>query len=198
VLAGDGLLAEAFALLANEPDDLGFPQLVERKLRVLKRIGQALGPCGMLGGQAMDLAFVGRLPMMPGDAAVPLDETTLRDMHARKTGALIRAAASAGAIMAGGSASQVAAIDDFAADLGLAFQIVDDVLDVDGTVEAIGKTPGKDELNGKPSYPAMVGVDGSRALARACVARAECALRRGGVPAHRLMPLAEWTVARCS
>jgi geranylgeranyl diphosphate synthase, type II len=186
ILAGDGLLAEAFALLANEPDDRHSPHVAERKLRVLKRVGAALGAGGMLGGQAMDLAA-------NGDA----DAATIKDMHARKTGSLIRAAAVSGAIMAGGTTAHIAAVDRFAAELGLAFQIIDDILDVEGSSDVIGKTVGKDHAQHKATYPAMFGVERSRALAIACAERAEQALVAADLAVDRLAPMATWTIARC-
>jgi geranylgeranyl pyrophosphate synthase len=195
ILAGDGLLAEAFALLANEPDD-SRPRIAERKLRVLKRVGQALGAGGMLGGQAMDLEFFGRLTGQPAGGVSDFDTTALQDMHARKTGSLMRAAACAGAIMAGGNAEQVAAIDRFAAELGLAFQIVDDILDVEGTSGVIGKTAGKDHQAGKPTYPAIFGLPQSRDLASACVERAQQALLECDLLDPRLMSIAQWAVQR--
>ncbi len=195
ILAGDGLLAEAFALLANEPCDLGRPHLTERKLRVLGRVGQAVGAAGMLGGQAMDLEHIGRIAV-PHGPRQPLDAHALRDMHARKTGALIRAAATSGAIMAGATPSQVDAIDGFAAEIGLAFQIVDDILDVQGTSSDLGKTPGKDCAAGKATYPALHGLERSRELAEESVTRAEHALIGAGLPSDRLMEIARWVIER--
>jgi geranylgeranyl diphosphate synthase type II len=195
ILAGDGLLAEAFALLAAEPCDLGRPQLTERKLRVIGRVGQAVGAAGMLGGQAMDLESIGRI--VPREhRRRPLDLHALRDMHLRKTGALIRAAATAGAIMAGATPRQLDAIDGFAADIGLAFQIVDDILDEQGTSEGLGKTAGKDRAAGKATYPALVGLERSQQLAAESVARAEQALVAAGIPCHRLMEIARWVIDR--
>jgi geranylgeranyl diphosphate synthase type II len=147
ILASDGLLGEAFSLLAHEPREDSEPDLAGRKLQVLQRVGRAVGAAGMLGGQAMDLEFLGRVSGPDGVRRTP-DAHALQDMHARKTGALIRAAATAGAIMAGGSAEQVDALDRYAAEIGLAFQIVDDVLDVQGTSHELGKTAGKDEAAG--------------------------------------------------
>ena len=94
-------------------------------------------------------------------------------MHSKKTGALIRGAAAAGAIMGGGSAAQVDAIDRAAGEFGLAFQIVDDILDVEGASAELGKTAGKDAAAGKPTYPQLYGLDTSRRMARECLARAE-------------------------
>ena len=126
VLAGDGLLTEAFGLLAREPVTLD-PALVARKLRTVAIVAEAAGAAGMVGGQALDLAAAGQVRSAP---ATPLDAPQLRAMHARKTGALIRAAAVAGAVMAGGDEARIAAIGRYADELGLAFQIVDDILDV--------------------------------------------------------------------
>src|SRR5438105_3561081 len=129
ILAGDGLLTEAFALMAREPQG-NEPSLVARKLRVIGIIATGAGAAGMVGGQAIDLACV-----TPGaDGALPatLDADDLRAMHARKTGALIRASATAGAVIGGANDMQIDVIDRAAAEFGLAFQIIDDVLDVEG------------------------------------------------------------------
>jgi geranylgeranyl pyrophosphate synthase len=145
----------------------------------------------MVGGQAIDLASVGRVGAHT-DALAP---AALEDMHARKTGALIRAASTIGAVLAGGDDRVVDAIDRFAADLGLAFQIVDDILDVEGSNEALGKTAGKDAASGKPTFPALYGLDRSKQLAADCVARAHAALdsaRVGG----RLGDIADWSLGR--
>lgn len=198
ILAGDGLFAEAFALLANEPDDTARPQIAERKLRVLKRVGQALGGGGMLGGQAMDLAFVDRPASDVPLNSAECDGYTLKDMHARKTGSLMRAAACSGAIMAGGTREQVAAVDRFAAEIGMAFQIVDDILDCEGTSETIGKTAGKDRAAGKPTYPAIFGIEASRKIAAACIERAHQALRRSDLGSDDLLTLARLAVNRHS
>ena len=113
ILAGDGLHAEAFTLLAREPAD-DDAEISRRKLEVLRVIGRAAGPAGMVGGQAIDLVAAGQTPA----PRVTLDAEALQQMHARKTGALIRAAAVSGAIMAGGSPQQVAAADAFAIEIG--------------------------------------------------------------------------------
>ena len=191
ILAGDGLHAEAFALLAREPvtDD---PVLIARKLRLVQIVGEAAGPSGMVGGQAIDLQAAGQVP----GHAVTLDPDGLRAMHARKTGALIRASAVSGAVMAGASGAQVAAIDRYATEVGLAFQIVDDILDVEGTADQLGKTAGKDAAGEKPSYPALFGIDRSRALAAECLTRAHQALADGGFTDGQLGPMAEWVAGR--
>jgi geranylgeranyl pyrophosphate synthase len=193
ILAGDGLHAEAFGLIAREPATaaVAAEPLTARKLRTIAMVAAAAGAAGMVGGQAIDLQA-----MAPG--APPMDADRLREMHARKTGALIRAAAGAGAIMAGGSDEVIAAIDHYAADLGLAFQITDDILDVEGDTSTLGKTAGKDAAAGKPTYPALFGLDESRRRARGCVERAHAALAGAGLEAGWLGMIAAWVVARTS
>jgi geranylgeranyl pyrophosphate synthase len=193
ILAGDGLQAEAFALLAREPEGAAGP-LVGRKLQVIALVAAAAGPQGMVGGQAIDLGAAGRTNGAPS----ALDAAALADMHARKTGALIRAAAVAGAVMAGADAAATAAIDAWAADLGLAFQIVDDVLDVEGASADLGKTSGKDAAAGKPTYPALFGVAQSKALAAAAAARADAALAAAGLADGHLPAIGRWIVERRS
>jgi geranylgeranyl diphosphate synthase, type II len=193
ILAGDGLQAEAFGLLAREPAT-GDPEIVARKLRVLGVIAGAAGATGMVGGQAIDLQAAGQA----AGHALTLDAEGLRGMHARKTGALITAAAVSGSVMAGGDDRLIAAIAEYAAELGLAFQIVDDVLDVEGDAKTLGKTAGKDAASAKPSYPALYGVERSRAMAAECVARANVALDEAGLTAGWLSPIAGWVIGRRS
>jgi geranylgeranyl pyrophosphate synthase len=194
ILAGDGLQAEAFALLTREPstDDSA---INARKLKVIERIATAAGPVGMVGGQAIDLAAVSPVPGRP---AAALDAAALEQMHARKTGAIIRASAVAGATMAGAPEDEIGAIDEYAREIGLAFQIVDDILDVEGASAALGKTAGKDAAAGKPTYPALFGIDRSRQLADACLARAHHALASAHLSNSRLGAIAEWVVRRKS
>jgi geranylgeranyl diphosphate synthase type II len=193
ILAGDGLHAEAFTLLAREPagDD---PALGARKLRVLRTIGDAAGPLGMVGGQTIDLQAAGQAP----GHAIALDADGLREMHARKTGAMIRASAASGAVMAGADDRTIAAIDDYAAEIGLAFQIIDDILDVEGDPASLGKTTGKDAAGAKPTYPALFGLERSRQLAADCLARAHAALAAARLGPSRLGAIAEWVVTRKS
>jgi geranylgeranyl diphosphate synthase, type II len=190
ILAGDALLTEAFALMAREPAD---PALAARKLAAIRIVADAAGPCGMVGGQAIDLEAAGSGSTFDGDG--------LRAMHARKTGALIRASASAGAVMAGADEAQLEAIARYAGELGLAFQIVDDILDVEGASQTLGKTAGKDAAAGKPTYPALYGLDVSRRMAADCVERAIAALEvRGGAGADlrdsHLPAIARWVTSR--
>lgn len=189
ILTGDALLTEAFSLLAREPG-AAIPGLAERKIATIAIIASAAGASGMVGGQAIDLGAAS-----PG--ARPLDAESLRDMHGRKTGALIRAAALAGAAMAGASADVMRAMGVFGAQVGLSFQIVDDILDVEGASADLGKTAGKDAAAGKPTYPALYGVDGSRRLASECTGRALNALQDAGLGGH-LPALAQWVVGRHS
>jgi hypothetical protein len=142
----------------------------------------------MSGGQL-------RVPLTVRVQGGALGGDELRAMHARKTGALIRAAAVAGAIMAGAPDPLAEAIDQYAAELGLAFQIVDDVLDVEGHAEELGKTAGKDAAAGKPTYPALYGLEGSRRLAARSVEAARAALAAAGL-GGRLPEIAEWVIAR--
>ena len=193
ILAGDGLLTEAFALLAREPRGLD-ATLIDRKLRVIGIIATAAGPAGMVGGQAIDLASV--TPGADSLAPPPLDTDALRVMHAKKTGALIRASALAGAVMGGARDAQIDAIDRAAAELGLAFQIVDDILDVEGASADLGKTVGKDAAAGKPTYPALYGIDASRAMAAECLARAEASLSAASLVDSRLLEIGRWVVQR--
>ncbi|MCX6538538.1 MAG: polyprenyl synthetase family protein [Acidobacteria bacterium] len=193
ILAGDALLAEAFALLARLPVDAGDGVVALRKLAAINRIAEAAGSLGMVGGQAIDLLAAGHA----ADASA-MDADGLRDMHARKTGALIRASAVAGAIMAGGSPEQIGAVDRYATGLGLAFQIVDDVLDVVGDGSELGKTVGKDAAANKPTYPAMFGLDESKRLAGQAADAAVGALAGAHLHSGRLAEIAQWVVSRTS
>ena len=221
ILAGDALLTQAFALLAGSPPDAP-PGFEARRLRAVARVAEAAGAAGMVGGQALDLAAAGtgcegrtRLPgadpaatarwrpaasrPSPRGAALPAADpaATLREVHARKTGALIRAAAVIGAILAGGGETAVRGVDAYAAHLGLAFQIVDDILDVEGSTARLGKTAGKDAAAGKPTYPSMHGLDRSRALAADAVDAACDALASAGLKG-RLGDIAQWVLSRTS
>ena len=137
----------------------------------------------------------GTAPAAEPPAAGPA--AALRDVHERKTGALIGAAAVIGAILAGGSDAAVRAVDAYAGHLGLAFQIVDDVLDVEGSTAQLGKTAGKDAAAGKPTYPSVHGLDRSRALAADAADAARDALSSAGL-GGRLGDIAEWVLSRTS
>ena len=191
ILAGDGLQAEAFALLSREPVSAD-PDIVARKLYALQVVSDAARATGLVGGQAMDLQAAGRTP---GHKAA-IDADRLRTMHALKTGALIRASAVSGAIMAGGGEPTIRAIDRYAADLGLAFQIVDDILDVEGSARELGKTVGKDASSAKPTYPALFGLGRSRSLAAESIGRAKQALIDAGIGDGWLAAIADWVLSR--
>ena len=191
ILAGDGLQAEAFALLAREPAT-DQPAIVGRKLRVVRVVGDAAGAAGMVGGQAIDLQAAGQVP----GHGLTLDADGLRTMHACKTGAIIRASVACGAIMAGADDALVTALDQYASDVGLAFQIVDDILDVEGDASSLGKTAGKDAAGDKPTYPALFGLDRSRALAAECLSRAHQTLAAAKLTDGHLGAIAEWVVTR--
>jgi geranylgeranyl pyrophosphate synthase len=191
ILAGDALLTDAFSLLAREPSHssaITADELNRRKLEASAIVAEAAGAAGMAGGKAVNL--VSALP-----DATPLDGTGLREMHMRKTGALIIASALAGGVMGGAEPGQIEAIGRYALQVGLAFQIVDDILDVEGAQAEIGKTPGKDAAAGKPTYPALYGLEESRRLAAECGTRAIVALDQAGL-AGQLPAIARWVVGR--
>jgi geranylgeranyl diphosphate synthase type II len=190
ILAGDGLLTEAFALMAREPVTTD-PLIAARKLRVVGVIATAAGPIGMVGGQALDLAG-----SSPDGSAARMDASAVRVMHAKKTGALIRGSAVAGAIMGGAGDDVIEMIDAAASEFGLAFQIVDDILDVEGASAHLGKTAGKDAAAGKPTYPALYGLDRARQMARECLERAEASLRGAQLADSHLMDIGRWIVER--
>ena len=150
ILAGDALQALAFDVLAGDEHLAANPG---RQVGLLKRLAHACGSSGMAGGQAVDLDSVG----------LALDLDALASMHRLKTGALIRAAVALGA-RAGGedNPAVLSALDDYADHLGLAFQIRDDILDVDGETEVIGKQQGADAARSKPTYVALLGLEGAR------------------------------------
>jgi geranylgeranyl pyrophosphate synthase len=198
ILAGDGLLTEAFAVLAGSPSPAASPGAPEatsdQRLRAIATLASAAGVAGMVGGQAIDLEAAGQVTGHPPE---PFNGSALADMHARKTGALIRAAVGVGAVLAGADDVLIGRVDDYARELGLAFQIVDDVLDVEESAEALGKTAGKDAASGKPTYPALYGVDASRRMAVECVDRAKAALAAAALRG-RLSDIADWSLARRS
>ena len=154
ILAGDALQTLAFELLARDPVLAVEPV---QRLAMLIQLAQAAGSAGMAGGQAIDLDAVGK----------PLTLAGLEDMHARKTGALIRAAVALGALSAPNiDTARLAQLDTYARAIGLAFQITDDILDVESDTATLGKPQGSDQKHAKPTYPALLGLERARALAR--------------------------------
>jgi len=196
ILAGDALLTEAFRILAHWPDTRD-PSVLDRKLRVTERIAAAAGASGMVGGQVIDLEAAGQLSVSSssGRRASSFGADGLRAMHERKTGALIRASVVAGAMMIGGTEPEIEAVDAYAAHLGLSFQIVDDILDVESTADQLGKTVGKDAATGKPTYPAMFGLEESRRMATSSIDQAKASLDAAGL-GGRLSSIADWVLAR--
>ena len=198
ILAGDGLLTEAFAILGESRSRLvpaNGPHASEsRKLQALAAVARGAGAWGMVGGQAIDLHAAGKTPDgIAGSRG--LEAGTLRDMHMRKTGALMQAAVLAGGVLAGADGAEARALEAYGMELGLAFQIVDDLLDVEGSNAALGKTAGKDAAAGKPTYPALFGLDTSRRMAAECVERALAALDAASL-SGRLPDIARVTLER--
>jgi len=191
ILAGDALQAEAFALMSREPRTED-PIVVARKLAALGVVAGAAGAVGMVGGQAVDLQAAGQVE----GHHVTLTADSLRAMHLAKTGALIRASALSGAIMAGADQQLLEAVERWATEIGLAFQIVDDVLDVEGDAAVLGKTAGKDAASDKPTYTSLFGVDGAKAMADACASRAQAVLIDAGLTDGWLNAIADWVIAR--
>jgi geranylgeranyl diphosphate synthase type II len=184
ILAGDALLTLAFRVLA----DWGVTdENRARRMRVVAEVARAAGSeGGMIGGQVFDMLSEGKA--IGGDA--------LDALHAAKTGALLTASVVTGALSGGADEEDVATLRRFGASTGLAFQIVDDVLDVTATSADLGKTPGKDEGAGKATYPSLYGVEESRRRAELLVADALGALDALGRPADRLREIARFVVER--
>jgi farnesyl diphosphate synthase len=184
LLAGDALQALAFELLTPDADEMP----ADMQAALCRLLARAAGVQGMAGGQAIDLASVGQ----------PLTEPELRAMHLLKTGALLQASVGMGvATGAQVSAATRAALQDYGAAIGLAFQVVDDILDVTADSAALGKTAGKDAADDKPTYVSLLGLQASQALADQLRERAHRALEASGLPhvAH-LQALADLVVQR--
>jgi geranylgeranyl pyrophosphate synthase len=184
MLVGDALQALAFEVMAGH--DLE-PSTVAVRLQQVQLLALGIGTAGMAGGQAIDLAAVGK----------PLSAEALEGMHRRKTGALIRTSVLLGAIAAGVSrGADHDALATYGAELGLAFQIQDDVLDVAGETDALGKTAGADAARGKPTYPSIHGLERSAQLARQHRDNAVAAIRGLGPRMADLVSLADMVVER--
>jgi geranylgeranyl pyrophosphate synthase len=181
ILAGDALQAWAFELLADAP---GFN--AAQRVALIKSLAKAAGLQGMVGGQAMDIAAT--------NSNVNLQQ--LQSMHAFKTGAIIRAALTMGGIAANASAEQLSALDTYGTHIGLAFQVVDDILDVEGNAETLGKTQGKDSKANKPTYVSLMGLDGAKKESQRLLQAALEALGKFGVSADSLRGLAHYIIAR--
>jgi geranylgeranyl diphosphate synthase type II len=183
ILAGDGLLTFAFELLSR-------PGLIaasdDRRLQIINLIARAAGSQGMVGGQALDIACEGK----------EISFETLRAIHSCKTGALITAAVVAGALLGNGDHIQTEALTDYGEKIGLTFQIVDDLLNVEGTLEQLGKAAGSDAARQKATYPALFGVEATRTRARETADAAILCLRDFDERAEPLRQLARYIVNR--
>ncbi len=185
ILAGDALLTLAFRLVADNAARLGDGDVVAR---AVVEVAEAAGTQGMVGGQVVDIESEGKT----------ISPDQLDYIHLHKTAALIRAALRAGALLGGGSPAQVEAIGRAGRALGLAFQIVDDILDVEGSLEELGKTAGSDVRKGKVTYPSLHGLAASRARARGLVDDAKRALDPLGAAAEPIRALADFVLERRS
>lgn len=183
ILAGDALLTYAFEHVATQTRDVP----AERILRVVAALGRAVGVEGLVGGQVVDLAS-------EGNADVTVE--TLDFIHLHKTGALLEVSVTSGAVLAGADDAAIATLSDYAQRIGLAFQIVDDVLDITATSEELGKSAGKDLKAQKATYPSLWGIDESRRRAQRLIDEAKAAVDRFGPGAQPLMALADYIVAR--
>jgi geranylgeranyl diphosphate synthase type II len=182
ILAGDGLLTFAFELLARPSTLIS----TARQLDIIRLVAAASGPLGMVGGQALDIAGE--------NTNFPFEH--LQTIHRSKTGALIRCAVQAGAHAGGADEQQIEQLTLYGEAIGLAFQIVDDLLDETSTTEILGKSAGMDRLRGKATYPAFFGVEETKILARQAVEQAKEALKGFGPQAAPLVQLADYIYAR--
>jgi farnesyl diphosphate synthase len=188
MLAGDAMQALAFEVLTPLPSEsAGIEPALQSRLTGL--LARAAGHAGMAGGQAIDLASIGR----------PLGEDALRDMHRRKTGALLQASVLMGAACGHPTPAVWQSLSDYGAAIGLAFQVVDDILDVTQASETLGKTAGKDIDSNKPTYVSVLGLDAARRHARELRGQAHAALARSGLAGTALLAvLADKVVERDS
>ena len=182
ILAGDALFALAFHTLAASQAP------VERVLEAVKRLTIASGSAGLVGGEVVDVISEGRA----------VEPEILEFIHAKKTGALISASCEIGGILGGGTASQIAALLEYGRSVGLAFQIADDVLNETSSPDRLGKAAGSDRERMKATYPALYGVEASRAKARQMAEAATGALRDAGIESELLTALAQFSVERLS
>jgi geranylgeranyl diphosphate synthase type II len=184
ILAGDALLTEAFGFIACASESGGFS--AEQIVKVINLLVKAAGYRGMIGGQVIDLECETR----------EVDVAIVEYMHIHKTGALISAALEAGAILGGGGDEQVGSLTSYGHHLGLAFQITDDLLDVEGEAELMGKQPGSDTAKNKKTYPALLGITRSREAARERVDQALNALAVFDGKAEPLRAIARYLLVR--
>ena len=184
ILAGDALLTQAFILLSGEPSCLGADAVA--RLRVINEIAQAAGSRGMVGGQVVDILQEDR----------EVDLATLLYLHTHKTGSLIRVCLRVGGIISSAGSEQMEALTRYGDRIGLAFQIVDDILDLEGSLEALGKRAGSDLRKKKATFPGLLGLEESRQRARSLVREAKHALSAFGDRGAALGAIADYVVAR--
>ena len=182
ILAGDALLSRAFEMVAVRSADVP----AERLVKVVGELALVSGAPGLVGGQVVDLECEGK----------QVDLETLEYIHLHKTAALLRACVVAGALIGGASDAQVQAMRTYANGIGLAFQIVDDILDVTASSEVLGKTAGKDLLADKTTYPKLIGLESSRTRALELVGEAKAALQPWKDRAQPLLALADYVASR--
>jgi geranylgeranyl diphosphate synthase, type II len=185
ILAGDALLTHAFEIISGARGDA---RAATRRLRAMAVLSHAAGVGGMIGGQVLDLEAEGR----------PFAYPTLLKIHQGKTGALISASLQVGGILGGGSPAQIRALRAYGDGIGLAFQIIDDVLDQEGSTAGLGKSVGKDARDRKATFPALLGVPASRRRAQRATEEAIAALRPLGHRGAPLVQLARYIVERAS
>jgi len=183
ILAGDSLLTYAFDLLSRE-DMASVP--APARLQLIFLISKAAGPEGMVGGQYLDLTHEGR----------KVHYDTLREIHSRKTGALITASVQTGAVLGYSTPEQFLALTRYGVQIGLAFQIIDDLLNVEGTADQLGKAAGSDAARNKATYPSLFGVEKTRAMAREAVQEALAAIEGFDERAAMLRELARYILSR--
>jgi geranylgeranyl diphosphate synthase type II len=184
ILAGDALLTQAFILLSGEPSSIRADAVA--RLRVINEIAQAAGSRGMVGGQVVDILQEDR----------EVDLATLLYLHTHKTGSLIRACLRVGGIISSAGSEQMEALTRYGDRIGLAFQIVDDILDLEGSLEALGKRAGSDLRKKKATFPGLLGLEESRQRARSLVGEAKHALSVFGDRGAALGAIADYVVVR--
>jgi len=183
ILAGDALLAYAFEFIAAHTQGVS----ADRILQVIQRLGRAVGAAGLVGGQIVDLASEGK-------PNVTLE--TLNFIHMNKTAALLEVSVVSGALLAGADDGALAQLTHYAQNIGLAFQIVDDVLDITSTQAELGKSIGKDEAAQKATYPSLLGLKASKQQAEDLIQSAKAALSDFGDARQPLLALADYITAR--
>lgn len=183
ILAGDGLLAYAFEFIVTQTQ--GVP--AERLVQVIARLGRSVGAAGLVGGQVLDLDS-------EGQPNISLD--TLNFIHTHKTGALLEACVVCGGLLAGATASEVKRLSRYAQNVGLAFQIIDDILDITASSDILGKTVGKDLKSQKVTYPSILGLEESRRQAQQLILSAKQELAIFGEGAQPLLAIADYIASR--